>query len=984
MSSHLSRRRFARTAALLALLLGAASQLTAREWVDASGKFKVEAELVAIRNGKAILERPDGSLLTIPVEKLSAADQTYLKQQAAPPPTATTLAATAPAASPAPITAEGSALAQKAQGVLRANCYRCHGEDGASEGGFNFVLNLEKLAKTVVKPRNASGSLLWERISASGDSAMPPVGETPRPSAEDLAVIKAWIDAGAPAPQAEKPRDFITNEQIWKHIRADIEATDQRSRKYLRYFSLTHLWNAGVSEDEIQTYRNAFVKLLNSLSWNTELVIPKPVDPARTILRIDFRQVHWNAEIWEQIEQANPYSLVFTFNDARTSYALTQCEMPLVRVDWFVFAASKPPLYHAVLAVPTSDADLESSLKVNVEANIDQEQAIRAAFNRSGVSQNNRLIEWHKSPYGSYWKSYDFGGNTDRQNLFAFPLGPHGNDAFRHDGGEIIFTLPNGLQGYLLVDGSGKRIDAGPTNIVSDPKRGDKTVTNGVSCMSCHYTGVIAKTDEVGPVVRANPKAFENSADILALYRDPKELNAILAADAQRFAVALEKLGIASLSRSGEPVSAMALRFEQELDLRLAACELGLSVEEFLKRLDGAETTARILAPLRTARGTVKRDVFASTFGEAAVELKVVLEAGASIGLAASVTPRATSNVPPAPAVASSGRSSRPSRSSRSSDSPPAPQVEFGGNKPGEVRRFGDLGWGVESLAFSPGGTFLAAGKMDSALMLFDVPGGGRSEFLDKLELLGQVKAVVFTPNGSRLLAGGYSGQITIYDVSREGNLKEVGQFVGHSKEINCIAVSNDSRFALSGSAEKKVRYWEIESGRELAVFANFQGRIKTVQIAKNGRTALATDGEMLIFIDLTRKEVSRTRKLTSTWAAGNAAAISPDGSLAAVGDSSAIRLFNLESVGEYPPMEDSESQASMAFTPDGTRLVSGARGKLNVWDMKTKRKIASLATGTIFDVQALATSPDNKHAAGIGSAAGQELQVFRLPNAER
>ena len=43
--------------------------------------------------------------------------------------------------------------------------------------------------------------------------------------------------------------------------------------------------------------------------------------------------------------------------------------------------------------------------------------------------------------------------------------------------------------------------------------------------MSCHYTGVIPKTDEVGPVVRANPKAFANSADILALYRKPEDLN---------------------------------------------------------------------------------------------------------------------------------------------------------------------------------------------------------------------------------------------------------------------------------------------------------------------------------------------------------------------------------------------------------------------------------------------------------------------------
>jgi WD40 repeat protein len=989
--------------AICHLLCGASISLlflvppaAAREWVDASGKFRVEAELVAVRNGKAILEKPDGSVISIPVDKLSSADQAFLKNQGTPAPAttipattipATTIPATtapAPSIPATPVTAEGAALALKVQGVLKTNCYRCHGEEGASEGGFNFVLNLEKLAKTVVQPRNAAASTLWERISAGDDSVMPPVGETPRPSADDLAVIKAWIDAGAPAAVAQPPREFITNEQIWKYIRADVDKYQERSRRFLRYFSLTHLWNAGVSEDEIQTYRNAFVKLLNSLSWNTSLVVPVAVDPHRTILRIDFRQVNWNTQIWEQIEQANPYSLTFTFPDAKACYELTECQMPLVRVDWLVFAASKPPLYHSVLAVPTSDGELESSLKVNVQANIDQEQAIRAAFNRSGVSQNNRLIEWHKSPYGSYWKSYDFGGNTDRQNLFGYPLGPGGNDGFQHDGGEIIFTLPNGLQGYLLVDAAGKRIDAGPTNIVSDPKRGDKTVTNGVSCMSCHYTGVIPKTDEVGPAVRANPKAFENSADILALYRDPKELNAIFEADAKRFAEALEKLGISSLSRSGEPISAMALRFEQELDLRLAACELGLSVAEFEKRLDGAETTARMLAPLRAPGGTVKRDMFANIFNQAALELKVVHEASVNIGFSASITPRPPAVQPAAPAVASSDRSPRSSRSSRGGgEMPAAPQVEFGGNKPGEVRRFGDLGWGVDSLAFAPGGAMLAAGKSDDALLLFDVVNNGRLDFLDKLKLLGKVSACIFTPNGSRLLAGGQTGQIAIYDVSRDGRLTEAGQFVGHSKEIKCMAVSSDSRFALSGSMEEKARLWEIATGREQAVFAGFQGGVKAVHIARNGRTGMATDGETLLFIDLIRKEVSRTRRLSSSRVS-QAAAFSADGSHVAVCDGSKIVLANVNNVSEFPPLDDNEMQWSVAFTPDGSRIISGGSGKVNVWEVKSKRKIASLPTAGSYYVQCLATSPDNKHAAAIPGSSSQDLQVFRLPHAER
>ena len=34
-------------------------------------------------------------------------------------------------------------LAIEAQAVLRKHCYRCHGQDGAVEGGFNFILERE-------------------------------------------------------------------------------------------------------------------------------------------------------------------------------------------------------------------------------------------------------------------------------------------------------------------------------------------------------------------------------------------------------------------------------------------------------------------------------------------------------------------------------------------------------------------------------------------------------------------------------------------------------------------------------------------------------------------------------------------------------------------------------------------------------------------------------------------------------------------------
>src|SRR5579872_2816722 len=88
-------------------------------------------------------------------------------------------------------------LARQARQILTTNCYRCHGQAGAAEGGFNYILDPDKLAAhKIVKPGDAEHSYLIRRVEGG---EMPPEGEAPRPAPADIAVLRRWIDAGAPA-----------------------------------------------------------------------------------------------------------------------------------------------------------------------------------------------------------------------------------------------------------------------------------------------------------------------------------------------------------------------------------------------------------------------------------------------------------------------------------------------------------------------------------------------------------------------------------------------------------------------------------------------------------------------------------------------------------------------------------------------------------------------------------------------------------------
>lgn len=51
----------------------------AREWKSADGKSKVEADFVALRSGKVVLEKKNGEIISVPLEKLSPEDIAYVE-----------------------------------------------------------------------------------------------------------------------------------------------------------------------------------------------------------------------------------------------------------------------------------------------------------------------------------------------------------------------------------------------------------------------------------------------------------------------------------------------------------------------------------------------------------------------------------------------------------------------------------------------------------------------------------------------------------------------------------------------------------------------------------------------------------------------------------------------------------------------------------------------------------------------------------------
>lgn len=487
----------------------------------------------------------------------------------------------------------GDATARDARAVLEEHCVRCHGRDGVAAKGV-FVLDRDRLvASGAVVPGDAGSRLLRQVESNAMPLGGPPLSD------DEKATLRAWVLAGAPAWDGEpRQREFVTEASLLASITRDLDAAPYRSRSSLRYLSFAHLANAGASEADLARYRAALSKLLNSLSWRREIAVPRTIDAAAAIVRIDLRDYGWTPDMWRFVEGLYPYRVDGTG------------PAPYLRADWFVATASVPPLYHELLQLPGSVAELERLLGVDAARGLREEHGVlRAGVRQSGVSQSSRIVERHETGYGAYWRSYDFRPRS--RDPFDDPV------RISADGGEMIFTLPNGLQGYFLADARGQRIDAGPLDIVSDRTRpDDPTVRNGRSCMSCHTEGMKSVVDDVRRIATVTFAIDRERA--LALYPPQETLDVALDEDRDRFLAALDRAGATSgASAYDEPVGALVRRYQADLEVAAAAAELG-----FLPAQLGGRFAELGLEALLVPGGGVKRAVWEVRFGEIARRLR--------------------------------------------------------------------------------------------------------------------------------------------------------------------------------------------------------------------------------------------------------------------------------------------------------------------------------------------------------------------------
>ncbi|MEJ6482603.1 WD40 repeat domain-containing protein, partial [Nostoc punctiforme UO1] len=235
------------------------------------------------------------------------------------------------------------------------------------------------------------------------------------------------------------------------------------------------------------------------------------------------------------------------------------------------------------------------------------------------------------------------------------------------------------------------------------------------------------------------------------------------------------------------------------------------------------------------------------------------------------------------------------------------------------------------------------------------------------------------------------------------GNLLRT--LTGHNDSVKAVAIAADGKTAVSGSDDKTLKLWNLETGKEISTLTGHNSEVRAVAIAADGKTAVSGsfDNTLKLWNLETGKEIS-TLTGHNNWV--YAVAIAADGKTAVSGsDDNTLKLWNLETGKEISTLTGHNSEVrAVAIAPDGKTAVSGSADKtLKLWDLETgkeieeikknpfnyaiyifkrrfnllKRKEISTLTGHNNSVNAVAIAPDGKTA--ISGSDDNTLKLWDL-----
>jgi WD40 repeat protein len=288
-----------------------------------------------------------------------------------------------------------------------------------------------------------------------------------------------------------------------------------------------------------------------------------------------------------------------------------------------------------------------------------------------------------------------------------------------------------------------------------------------------------------------------------------------------------------------------------------------------------------------------------------------------------------------------------------------------------------DPGMALRSVVFAPDDS-IAAGAEDGSILIYRFDSG------DLLQTIaghrGPVLSLAISPDGERLASGGWDRSIRVW---RWAEGRQLMSFEEHTSLPRSVSFSPDGEMLYTWSPDDHLRIWPL-SGRNPPepIYLGVDARRKSGSSAGFSGTGeiFAVDQDVRVRVIFTRS--GNTRVMLSNFPLPvEGVALDPPGEQVAASDRAGIQVWNGVSgqlVAAFEPPQGAWTGSLMAFSPDGSRLVS-VGDAVRLWSLDSPGEAAAAAAPIFQNGYRLFSRPTSDGHSLLNGLSGGQMLPFRL-----